>query len=333
MVTVLVPTHDHGPTLRFSVASALAQTHSELEVLIVGDGMPDDARAAAREVARSDERVRLLEFDKGPRHGEIHRHAALAEASGERIFYLADDDLWLPDHVETLLPLIDEADFVGGVAAIVYPDGSFAVLPHDLSRPEYRELLLDGRTNRLPLAATAHTLSAYRELTPGWRTTPDGTWTDLFFHQRFLGQDRCVAKSAEKPTCLCFVSPARTEMTVDQRVDELERWSARVADPTERRRLEAELAAGWRGAALARDIEAERQRELALDQWERTKRLTEHLGFARAQVASVQRQLDAIRATAGWQALERLRTLPGAAIGRALARRWARRRHGKSSNA
>src|SRR5438876_12186578 len=40
-VTVLVPTHDHGPLLRLSLRSALTQTVSELEIFVVGDGVPD----------------------------------------------------------------------------------------------------------------------------------------------------------------------------------------------------------------------------------------------------------------------------------------------------
>jgi glycosyltransferase involved in cell wall biosynthesis len=42
--TVLVPTHDHGLTLLRSVRSALRQTVEELEVFVVGDGVPDETR-------------------------------------------------------------------------------------------------------------------------------------------------------------------------------------------------------------------------------------------------------------------------------------------------
>jgi GT2 family glycosyltransferase len=42
--TVLIPTHDHGPTLLRSVRSALAQTVTELEVFVIGDSVPDVTR-------------------------------------------------------------------------------------------------------------------------------------------------------------------------------------------------------------------------------------------------------------------------------------------------
>ena len=46
VATILVPTHDHGPTLRASVASALRQTVSDIEVFIVGDGFRTLAEGA-----------------------------------------------------------------------------------------------------------------------------------------------------------------------------------------------------------------------------------------------------------------------------------------------
>ncbi len=121
LVSVLVPTHDHGPTLRPSVASALRQSHRELEVLIVGDGMPADAAEVARELAAEHEPVRVFEFEKGERHGEAHRHTVLTqEARGEYVFYLSDDDIWLPDHVETLLESLADADFVAATCGTVF---------------------------------------------------------------------------------------------------------------------------------------------------------------------------------------------------------------------
>lgn len=44
--TVVIPTQDHGPTLRYAVQGALAQTVEDLEILVVGDGAPDVTRPA-----------------------------------------------------------------------------------------------------------------------------------------------------------------------------------------------------------------------------------------------------------------------------------------------
>ena len=125
--TVLIPTHDHGATLLYSTRSALAQTVREIEVFIVGDGMSPDTTLAADELEHADTRVRVFRYPKGPRHGEIHRHSALAEASGAIVCYLSDDDLWLPNHVEVMEELLRVADFAHTLGIRVQPDGRLRV--------------------------------------------------------------------------------------------------------------------------------------------------------------------------------------------------------------
>ena len=69
--TVLIPTHDHGRTLLRSVPSALAQTVSELEVFVVGDGVPDETRELMAELAAGRRARPLLRQPEGraPRRG------------------------------------------------------------------------------------------------------------------------------------------------------------------------------------------------------------------------------------------------------------------------
>ena len=82
--TILIPTFDHGPTLNRSVASALDQTVKEIEVFVVGDGVSDPTRDIVAELRSRDHRIRFFDHPKGPRNGEIHRHAALQDARGRR---------------------------------------------------------------------------------------------------------------------------------------------------------------------------------------------------------------------------------------------------------
>ena len=139
--TVLIPTHDHGPTLLRSVPSALAQTVSELEVFVIGDGVPDETRELMAEFAAGDERVRFFDNPKGERHGEAHRHAALQEARGEIVCYLSDDDVWLPDHVEELQRLLADADLAHTVSFLIDVDERLHVRRVDFAREHFREVL------------------------------------------------------------------------------------------------------------------------------------------------------------------------------------------------
>jgi GalNAc5-diNAcBac-PP-undecaprenol beta-1,3-glucosyltransferase len=211
------------------VASALAQSVEDLEVLIVGDGVPDGARTVIDDLVHSDERVRFFDNPKGPRLGEVHRVRALAEARGAIVCYLCDDDLWMPDHVETLLGLLEDADFAHTMVLSVDGTGRPTTFLLDLADPDDRLLIL-GDENRIPLSASGHTLDAYRRLPYGWRTTPAGVPTDQYMFQQFLAEPWVRAVSGRRPTVVHLPSAHREGWTLEQRVAELEQWISRVSD-------------------------------------------------------------------------------------------------------
>ncbi len=233
--TVLVPTFDHGPTLKYAVRSALDQTVADIEIFIVGDGVPPLARSYIEELVKEDSRVRLFINDKGPRHGEIHRARALEEASGEIVCYLSDDDLWLPDHLAVMSELLEDADFAHCLPIRVEPGGRIGGWPIDLAEKADRQLLLGGE-NRIPLSCSGHTLAAYRRLPHGWRTTPDNVPTDLYMFQQFLVTDWVRTVSGSRPTCLHFPSPDRFDWSSERRLAELAWWADRMADVEWRQR-------------------------------------------------------------------------------------------------
>jgi glycosyltransferase involved in cell wall biosynthesis len=293
--TVLIPTHDHGPTLNSSIPTALDQTVSDIEVFVIGDGVPDVTRSIVRELARTDDRVRFFDHPKGQRHGETYRHTALQEARGDIVCYLSDDDLWLPDHVESLLELLAEADFAHACPTRLEDDGSLWIYPGDLAIPYWRSEVLAGR-NFIPLSMGAHTMDMYRRLPLGWRTTPRGTPTDLYMWQQFLSDPSCRAVSGSRPTVLNFPASLRPQATAAERAEELQAWSARRDDPAWRN--------GYR--ALVSDFLYRERARLAAELDERMAELARAYG------------------TATWRMRSRLLEIPG--VGR-----LARRRRGEPS--
>ena len=171
VATVIIPTYDHGPTLRPALASALAQSVADIEVFVIGDGVPEVTREIMSAFARSDERVRFFDHPKGPRNGELYRHEALKEARGEIVCYLSDDDLWFPEHVETMQKLLDGHDFANSLPVHATVEAVVASLVVDLGDPRFPNRMVGG-TSFIPLSCGAHTLDAYRRLPVGWSTTP-----------------------------------------------------------------------------------------------------------------------------------------------------------------
>jgi hypothetical protein len=249
-VTVLIPTHDHGALLGPALRSVQEQTVGDLEIFVVGDGVPDVTRELVAERARDDPRIRFFDNPKGTRRGELHRHAALAEARGAIVCYQADDDLWLPGHVEELQRALAGADFASTIALQVELGGRVFPWLAALEAGVFRAVT-QGGTNFLPLSAVGHTLAAYRALPHGWRTTPEGTFTDLYMWQQFLAQPGLRVASAARPTLLHFATPTRADWTPEQRLAELEDWAARLTGEEWRDHLEPALVVGC-AAGVAR---------------------------------------------------------------------------------
>jgi GalNAc5-diNAcBac-PP-undecaprenol beta-1,3-glucosyltransferase len=236
VITALVPTHSHGPLLAHAVRSALGQSVRELEVLIVGDGPTPATRECAQALAAADERVRYFEFEKGPRHGELHRHRVLGEhARGEVVLYLSDDDLWLEDHAAHMLELLAQADFAHALSCWFKADGGADATVIDLADPAHRAAVLAG--DKTPsLSVGGHTMEAYRRLPEGWRTTPEGIHTDSWMWRQFLAEEWVRAVSGTRPTVVHLPSAGRPGWSEAQRIEELERYERAVAAPEWRRR-------------------------------------------------------------------------------------------------
>jgi glycosyltransferase involved in cell wall biosynthesis len=99
-VTVVIPTRDRWPRLESTLRGALAQEGVSLELIVVDDGSTDQTPARLAEV--EDSRLRVLRHDSS-RGVAVARNAALAQAAGEWIAFLDDDDLWAPQKLSRQL--------------------------------------------------------------------------------------------------------------------------------------------------------------------------------------------------------------------------------------
>ena len=266
-------------------------------MLIVGDGVPPAGREAARQLVDADPRVRFLDNPKGRRHGEEHRHRALAQARGEVVLYLCDDDLWRPDHVATMRELLRNADFAHTLAVAVEGDGQLFTYSGDLALTGVVARMHNGR-NFIPLSCAGHTLEAYRRLPHGWHPAPPDVPTDLHFFQQVLRQPGCRASSSHLPTVVHFPTPLRPGWSGERRLAELDSWYRVVADGESWTRVVLDLlAAVSRARAAADEALAEAQRRR---------------GETEAALAVTEAKLAAMRRTATWRLHDRLIALPPA---------------------
>ncbi|MCZ7417061.1 MULTISPECIES: glycosyltransferase [unclassified Streptomyces] len=111
-VSVICPAYNRGRELLHTVNSVRAQTFRDWELIVASDASDDDTDEVAAEVAAEDRRVRLLRTERfGFPAGPVN--AALRGISGAYVAYLDHDDLWEPEHLATLVAVLDEgADWV-----------------------------------------------------------------------------------------------------------------------------------------------------------------------------------------------------------------------------
>ncbi|HUR82858.1 MAG TPA: glycosyltransferase family A protein [Thermoanaerobaculia bacterium] len=101
LVSVIIPVHNRAAMLREAVASALAQTHRPIEILIVDDGSTDDTAAAADALAAAHAEVIVIHHsNRGP---GLSREAGRLRARGAFLQYLDSDDLLLARKFELQL--------------------------------------------------------------------------------------------------------------------------------------------------------------------------------------------------------------------------------------
>jgi GT2 family glycosyltransferase len=131
-VTVILATYNWSSVLPYSIGSALRQTFTDFELLVVGDACTDDSEAVV--TAIGDPRVRWMNLPVNTRHQSGPNNEGLRQARGEIIAYLGHDDLWFPHHLELLVDALETkgADFAFSLLPAVRADGTvtIATLPH-----------------------------------------------------------------------------------------------------------------------------------------------------------------------------------------------------------
>lgn len=110
IVTIAIPTLNRSGLLRLSVQSALAQTYSNIEILVV-DNASDDETATVL-ATFEDERLRVVRQDSRVSMF-ANWNLALKSARGDYFLLLSDDDLLEPPAVEAMVQQFKAEPTVG----------------------------------------------------------------------------------------------------------------------------------------------------------------------------------------------------------------------------
>jgi glycosyltransferase involved in cell wall biosynthesis len=125
-VAVVIPLFNKVEYIQRCLLSVLAQTHAELDVIVVNDGSSDGGDRVV--VAIDDPRVRLIQ--QANAGVSAARNRGVAATTCEWVFFLDADDEWEPNLVESLLALLQSHPEVGVLACPtqrVYANGATTI--------------------------------------------------------------------------------------------------------------------------------------------------------------------------------------------------------------
>lgn len=116
-VSVLIPAYRVTAYIAETIESALGQTRTDHEILVINDGCPD-TEALERALAPYRDRIRYIkQANGGP---GAARNRGLAEASGRYIALLDGDDRWEPAYIEKQLGWMERDPSVD----LLYPNST-----------------------------------------------------------------------------------------------------------------------------------------------------------------------------------------------------------------
>jgi glycosyltransferase involved in cell wall biosynthesis len=110
LVSVVIPAYNNAQYVTQAVDSALTQTYSPVEIIVVDDGSTDNT---AELLAGYRERISFVrQENRGPAGA---RNAGIRQARGELLAFLDSDDLWFPEKLERQVPVFLKNPRVGVV--------------------------------------------------------------------------------------------------------------------------------------------------------------------------------------------------------------------------
>ncbi|HKP37556.1 MAG TPA: glycosyltransferase [Pyrinomonadaceae bacterium] len=127
-ISVVIATHNRRAFLAEAVASVRAQTLDSWELLVVDDASEDDSWEWLTRERAHDERLRIFRLGENSQRAVAANHA-LAEARGEFIMFLDDDDLLRPEALAQLAEALrqDESAVAAAGARLKFKEGGDGV--------------------------------------------------------------------------------------------------------------------------------------------------------------------------------------------------------------
>lgn len=186
-VSIIVPVHNTEKYLENTVRSLVKQTLKDIEIILVENGSTDGSLALCHEIAKTDDRIKVMHLDKGDL--SYARNNGLKLATSEYVAFVDSDDTVKSEMYETLLHIAEEngLDLVYSNIMKVYDDRPPKYIyteDEKVSVMTPKEMLIKNFTHKINVNAC--TMIARRTLFDNLKFPEDMYFEDRAFTFRLI---------------------------------------------------------------------------------------------------------------------------------------------------
>ncbi len=222
-VSVIVPTYNRPNTLSEALDSILNQTFKEIEIVVV-----NDAGADVENIVSSRNKKNNITYIRHGRNRGLAaaRNTGIKVARGKYVAYLDDDDLFYPEHIETLVNFLDANKEYKAAYTDAYrahqekKDGKYVVTKKDVPHSSDFDYDLILRGNFIPVLCVMHERSCLDEVGCFDETLKAHEDWDLWMRMSRKFRFRHI----KKLTCEFSWREDASSMTSGKREDMLSTW-------------------------------------------------------------------------------------------------------------
>ena len=193
LISVIVPVYNVEKYLDRCVQSIVEQTYSNLEIILVDDGSPDNCGAMCDAWAEKDSRIKVIHQKNGGLSAA--RNAGVAAATGEYLAFMDSDDYIRADMYQLLYDRLfaDGSDMAACGVEMVFEDGSTKSLTRTgscvLTNEEAMEQIITENWLKQPVWYKLYKTELVRDL-----LFPVGKYhEDVFWSYQAVARARCVS--------------------------------------------------------------------------------------------------------------------------------------------
>ena len=221
-VSIVVATYNRAEVLRLTLEAALRSSFSDWEMIVVGDCCTDHSASVVTSFA--DPKMSFVNLAVNAGEQSVPNNEGVRRARGRYVAFLNHDDLWTPDHLDTVLDAIasNTADFVSTLTISIDASGE----PHLVGSCAPRGF---ARYAFVPASSWLVRRESLEKIGP-WRRAQDHYMVPS---QEWIQRaQRMGAKliSARKPTVLAIPSGDRRGSYLGDLCGEQAQWARRFRD-------------------------------------------------------------------------------------------------------